>query len=75
MECYLAESDTVLVFRIYLGVFRDGTCHTMRKIIYVPDSSSLKPGSGATEGALDKGVFTQSDYLLWPDNWTMKIQD
>ena len=25
MEFYLAEPDTVLVFGIYLGVFRDGT--------------------------------------------------
>ena len=35
----------------------------------VPDSSSLKPGSGAIEGVLDKGGSGQ------PDFWTMKIQD
>ena len=29
----------------------------MPKTICAPDSSSLKPGSGATEGVLDKGVF------------------
>ena len=40
-----------------------------------PDSSSLKPGSGATEGVLDKGVSGQPYYILWPDSWTMKIQD
>ena len=40
-----------------------------------PDSSSLKPGSGATEGVLDKGVSGQLDYIIWPDCWTMKIQD
>ena len=40
-----------------------------------PDSSSLKTGSGATEGVLDKGVSGQPDYILWPDCWTMKIQD
>ena len=38
-------------------------------------SSSLKPGSGATEGVLDKGVSGQPDYILWPDCWTVKIQD
>ena len=31
MECYLAEPDPVLVFRIYLGVFRDGTRLAMPK--------------------------------------------
>ena len=75
MECYLAELDTVLVFGIYLGVFEDGTRPAMPKTIYAPDSSSLKPGSGATEGVLDKGVSGQPDYILWPGCWTMKIQD
>ena len=53
MEFYLAEPDTVLVFGIYLGVFGDGTRLAMPKTICVPDSSSLKPGSGATEGVQD----------------------
>ena len=53
MECYLAEPDTVLVFGIYLGVFGDGTRLAMPKAICMPYSSSLKPGSGATEGVLD----------------------
>ena len=53
---YLAEPDTVLVFGIYLGVFGDGTRLAMLKTIYAPNSSSLKPGLGATEGVLDKGV-------------------
>ena len=69
------EPDMVLVFGIYLGVFGDGTCLAMPKTIYAPDSSSLKPGSGATEGVLDKGVSGLPDYILWPDCWTMKIQD
>ena len=47
----------------------------MPKNICAPDSSSLKPGSGATKGVLDKGVSGQPDYVLWPDCWTMKIQD
>ena len=72
---YLAEPDTVLVFRIYLGVFGDGARLAMPKTICAPDSSSLKPGSGATEGVMDKGVSGQLDYVLWPDCWTMKIQD
>ena len=72
---YLAEPDMVLVFGIYLGVFRDGTRLAMQKTIYAPDSSSLKPGSEATEGVLDKGVSRQLDYMLWLDCWTMKIQD
>ena len=48
-----AEPDTILVFKIYFGVFGEGTCLAMPKTIYAPDSSSLKPGSGATEGVLD----------------------
>ena len=75
MECYLSEPDTVLVFGIYLEVFGDGTHLAMPKTIYAPDSSSLKPGSGATEGLLDKGLSEQPDYILLPDCWTMKIQD
>ena len=75
MEFYLAEPDTVLVFRINFGVFGGGTRLTMPKTIYAPDSSSLKPGSGATEGVLDKVVSGQPDHILWPNYWTMKIQD
>ena len=49
----LAEPDTILVFKIYFGVFEGGTRLAMPKIICTPDSSSLKPGLGATEGVLD----------------------
>ena len=52
---YLAELDTVLVFGTYLEEFGGGTRLAMLKTICAPDSSSLKPGSGATEGVLDKG--------------------
>ena len=48
-----AEPDTILVFKIYFGVFGEGTHLAMPKTICVPDLSSLKPGSGATEGVLD----------------------
>ena len=51
-----AELDTILVFKIFYGVFGGGTRLAMSKTIYAPDSSSLKPGSGATEGVLDKGA-------------------
>ena len=70
-----AEPDTILVFKIFYEVFGGGTRLAMPKTICAPDSSSLKPGSGATEGVLDKGVSGQPDYILWPDCWTMKIQD
>ena len=50
---YFAEPDMIHVFKVYLGVFGDGTCLAMPKTICAPDSSSLKPGSGATEGVLD----------------------
>ena len=48
-----AEPEMILVFKIYFGVFGEGTHLAMPKTICVPDSSSLKPGSGATEGVLD----------------------
>ena len=48
-----AEPDMILMFKIYFGVFGKGTRLAMPKTIYAPDSSSLKPGSGATEGVLD----------------------
>ena len=50
---YFAEPDTILIFKIFYGVFGEGTHLAMPKTIYAPDSSSLKPGSGATEGVLD----------------------
>ena len=48
-----AEPDTILVFKIYFEVFGEGTGLEVPKTICGPDSSSLKPGSGATEGVLD----------------------
>ena len=47
------EPDMILVFKIYFEVFGEGTRLAMPKTICEPDSSSLKPGSGATEGVLD----------------------
>ena len=50
---YFAEPDTILVFNIFYEVFGGGTRLALPKTICAPDSSSLKPGSGATEGVLD----------------------
>ena len=44
--CFLCSED-------YVGVFGEGTRLAMLKTICAPDSLSLKPGSGATEGVLD----------------------
>ena len=48
-----AELDTFSVFEDYFEVFRGGTRLAMPKTICASDTSSLKPGSGATEGVLD----------------------
>ena len=55
VECGIcfAEPDTILVFKIFYGVFRGGTRLAMPRTICALDSSSLKPGSGPTEGVLD----------------------
>ena len=37
----------------------------MPKAICAPDTSSLKTGSGATEGVLDYGVLGRPDYVTW----------
>ena len=53
VELIFVEPDTVLVFNIFYEVFGGGTRLAMPKTICASDSSSLKPGSGATEGVLD----------------------
>ena len=52
-KTYFAEPDTIFVFKIFYEVLEGGTRLAMPKTICAPDSSSLKPGSGATEGVLD----------------------
>ena len=49
----LAELDMFSMFEDYFEVFGGGTRLAMSKTICAPDTSSLKPGSGATEGVLD----------------------
>ena len=39
-----AEPDMILLFKIYFGVFREGTRLAMPKTICAPDTLSLKPG-------------------------------
>ena len=50
----------------YFGVFGGGTRLATPKTICMPDTSSLKPGSGPTEGVLDKGVLEHPGYATWP---------
>ena len=50
---YFTGLDTILAFKLFHGVFGGGTHLTMPKTTLRTDSSSLKPGSGATEGVLD----------------------
>ena len=64
METYFAEPDTIFVFKIFYEVLGGGTRLAMPKTICVPDLSSLKPGSGATEGVLDEGVSGWPDYTF-----------
>ena len=64
METYFAEPDTIFVFKIFYEVLGGGTRLAMPKTICTPDSSSLKPGSGATEGVLDYGVSGWPDYTF-----------
>ena len=49
----IIEPGTFDAFEDYFGVFGGGTCLAMPKTICAPDTSSLKPSSGATEGVLD----------------------
>ena len=75
MWIFFAEPDTILVFTIFYKLFGGGTRLAMPKTVYAPGTSSLKPGSGATEGVLDKGVSGQPDYIHRPDYRSVKIQD
>ena len=61
---YCTEPDIVLAINC-LEVFGGGTRLAMPKTIRVPDTSSLKTGSGATEGILDYGVLGCPGYVTW----------
>ena len=49
---YCTVPDIVLMVNCF-EVLGGGTCLAMPKTICVPDTSSLRTGSGATEGLLD----------------------
>ena len=49
----VADSDMFVSSEDYLEVFGRGTYLAMPKTICAPDTSALKPSSGATEGVLD----------------------
>ena len=53
VDTYFAEPDTIFVFKIFYEVLGGGTRLATPKTTYALDLSSLKPGSGATEGVLD----------------------
>ena len=53
VETYFAEPDTIFVFKIFYVILEGRTRLATPKTIYALDLSSLKPGSGATEGVLD----------------------
>ena len=53
----ILQTRTRSLFEDCVGVFGGGTRLAMSKTICAPDTSSLKPVSGATEGVLDKGVL------------------
>ena len=50
---FFAELDTILVFNIFYEVFGEEPALQWRRQHCVPDSLSLKPGSGAIEGVQD----------------------
>ena len=60
----LQSRTLLLVFTNFHEEFGGGTRLAMPKTIYAPDSSSLKPGSGATEGVQDYGVSGWPDYTF-----------
>ena len=49
----ILQSRTLSLFKIFYEVLGGGTRLATPKTIYAPDSSSLKPGSGATKGVPD----------------------
>ena len=53
VELILQSRTISLCSNIFYEVFGGGTRLAMPKTTCAPDSSSLKPGSGGTEGVLD----------------------
>ena len=59
----------------YFGVFGDGTRLAMPKTRLRVGLIVIEAWFRGYWGVLDKGVSGQPDYILWPDCWTMEIQD
>ena len=53
------------VWKTALEYSERGTRLAILKTIYTLDTSSLKPGSGATEEVLDYGVLGRPGYVIW----------
>ena len=53
VDLIFVEPDTFVASEVRVGVFGEGTRLAMPKTICAAYTSSLKPGSGATEGVLD----------------------
>ena len=59
-KCYILSAvvcetgpDTIIASEDYLGVRKEEPALQCRRQIYAPDTLSMKPGLGATEGVLD----------------------
>ena len=61
----MQNQTLLLVFTNLYEEFGGGTRLAMPKTICALDTSSLKPGSGATKGVRDYGVLGQPDYVTW----------
>ena len=61
----LDEKPNITLLVRCFEVFRGGTRLSMPKTICSRDTSSLKSGSGATEGVLDYGVLGRPGYVAW----------
>ena len=64
---YYTESDIVILQKIALKYSRGGTLLAMPKTSCVPNISSFKTSSGATEGVLDYGVLRCPGYVTWAE--------
>ena len=61
---YFAGSDTILVFKLFHGVFGGGTRLAMPNTTLRAGLIVIEAWFRATEGVLDKGVSGQPDYIL-----------
>mgnify|MGYP005848596539 CR=1 FL=1 len=60
-----AEPDMFSMFEDYFEIFGGGTRLAIPKTIFVPDTSTLMPSLGATEGVLDYWDLGRPGYVTW----------